>query len=100
MRSLRFKILSLVAVFGFAMAVLLATILFGSVRGYYMDLTHEKTSSFAERILEMHPNLWEAYLANPSVFGERLREFVLYSPNTGRSQDATFDIQQVKPGVR
>lgn len=83
MRSLRFKILSLVAVFGFAMAVLLATILFGSVRGYYMDLTHEKTSSFAERILEMHPNLWEAYLANPSVFGERLREFVLYSPNTG-----------------
>ncbi|MEK9721313.1 MAG: ATP-binding protein, partial [Quisquiliibacterium sp.] len=83
MRSLRFKILSLVAAFGFAMAVLLATILFGSVRGYYMDLTHEKTSSFAERILEMHPNLWEAFLSNPSAFGERLREFVLYSPNTG-----------------
>ena len=83
MRSLRFRVLALVAGFGLAMAMLLAAIMFSSVRGYYMDLMHEKSSSFVERVVEMHPNLWEIYERDPAAFGARLREFILYSPNTG-----------------
>ncbi len=83
MRSLRFRVLALVAGFGFVMAVLLAAIMFNSVRGYYMDLIYEKSTSFVDRILEVEPNLWRSYQANASGFGERLREFTLYSPNTG-----------------
>jgi len=83
MRSLRFRVLALVAGFGLAMAMLLAAIMFSSVRSYYMELTYEKAISFVERVLEMHPNLWQAYRADPGGFGARLRELVLYSPNTG-----------------
>lgn len=83
MRSLRFRVLALVAGFGLAMAMLLAAIMFSSVRSYYMELTYEKSVSFVERVLEMHPNLWQAYQFDPGGFGARLREYVLYSPNTG-----------------
>ncbi len=83
MRSLRSRVLVLVAGFGFLMAVLLATIMFSSVRGYYMDLMYEKSSAFVQRVVEMHPDLWQAYQRDPSAFGARLREFTLYSPNTG-----------------
>lgn len=83
MKSLRFRVLALVAGFGFATAALLALIMFSSVRGYYADMVHEKTSAFVERVLEMHPNLWQDYERNPAGFGARLRELILYSPNTG-----------------
>ncbi len=83
MRSLRFRVLALVAGFGLAMAMLLAAIMFSSVRSYYMELAYEKAVSFVERVLEMHPNLWQAYRADPEGFGARLRELVLYAPNTG-----------------
>ncbi len=83
MRTLRFKVLALVAGFGFVMAVLLAAIMFSSVRGYYMDLVYEKSSSFLERVLEKHPNLWQEYEQNRFGFGAHLREYILYSPKTG-----------------
>ena len=83
MKSLRFRVLAVVAGFSFVTAVLLAAIMFSSVRGYYADMTHEKANSFVDRVLEMHPDLWDAYQANPAGFGARLREFILYSPNTG-----------------
>jgi len=83
MRSLRVRVLALVAGFGLAMAMLLAAIMFASVRGYYMDLMYEKSGSFVERVVEMHPNLWDVYQRDPEAFGARLREFVLYSPKTG-----------------
>ncbi len=83
MKSLRFRVLALVAGFGLATAVLLAAIMFASVRGYYMDVTHEKTARFVERVIEMHPDLWSSYRDNPATFGARLREYILYSPNTG-----------------
>lgn len=83
MKSLRFRVLALVAGFSFVTALLLAAIMFSSVRGYYADMTHEKNNSFVERVLEMHPDLWRAYRANPQGFGARLSEFILYSPNTG-----------------
>ncbi len=83
MKSLRFRVLALVAGFSFVTAVLLATIMFSSVRGYNADMTHAKANDFVDRVLEMHPNLWTAYLARPQDFGARLREFILYAPNTG-----------------
>lgn len=83
MKSLRFRVLALVAGFSFIIALLLAAIMFASVRGYYADLTHEKANSFVERVLEMHPDLWDSYLLDPEGFGARLSTFILYSPNTG-----------------
>ena len=83
MKSLRFRVLALVAGFGLVIALALAAIMFASVRGYYTDSLYDKSSRFIERVLEMHPDLWEAYERNPSGFGARLREYVLYSPNTG-----------------
>ncbi len=83
MKSLRFRVLALVAGFGLLTAALLAAILFVSVRGYYVDVTSERAASFAERVLEMHPDLWSTYARDPEAFSSRLREYVLYSPNTG-----------------
>ncbi|MEN9315517.1 MAG: hypothetical protein RIS35_1910 [Pseudomonadota bacterium] len=83
MKSLRFRVLALVAGFGLVTALLLATIMFSAVRAYYADVVHEKSGTFAERVLEMHPDLWERYERNRDGFGARLTEFVLYSPNTG-----------------
>jgi len=83
MKSLRFKVLALIAGFGLVIAMLLAAIMFSSVRGYYVDMMYDKSASFVERVLEMHPDLWDAYEQNPTGFGARLREFILYSPNTG-----------------
>lgn len=83
MKSLRFRVLAVVAGFSLVTALLLAAIMFSSVRGYYADMTHEKANNFVDRVLEMHPDLWETYLANPDGFGARLRASILYSPNTG-----------------
>jgi len=83
MKSLRFRVLVLVAGFGFFTAALLAGIMFTSVRGYYVDMTYEKSVRFIERVIEMHPDLWDTYATDPSGFSARLREYILYSPNTG-----------------
>jgi signal transduction histidine kinase len=83
MKSLRFRVLALVAGFSLVTALLLAAIMFSSVRGYYADMTHAKANDFVDRVLEMHPELWAAYRASPQGFGGRLREFILYAPNTG-----------------
>lgn len=83
MKSLRVRVLVLVASFGFVTAALLAGIMFTSVRGYYVDMTYEKSARFLDRVIEMHPDLWTAYTQDPPAFSARLREYVLYSPNTG-----------------
>jgi signal transduction histidine kinase len=83
MKSLRFRVLALIAGFGVVTAALLAGILYSSVRSYYVDITYDKAIRFAERVLENHPDLWETFEQNPPGFGARLREFNLYSPNIG-----------------
>ena len=83
MKSLRFRVLALIAGFGVVTAALLAGILYSSVRSYYVDITYEKAIRFAERVLENHPDLWDTFEQNPPGFGARLREFNLYSPNIG-----------------
>ncbi|MFA7667440.1 MAG: HAMP domain-containing sensor histidine kinase [Burkholderiaceae bacterium] len=83
MNSLRARILLLLIGFGLLMATVLASIMYTSVREYYNDWIYDKSRSFAERILEAHPDLWRDYERNPASFGQQLRQYTLYSPNTG-----------------
>lgn len=57
--------------------------MFTAVRGYYLDVAYEKSVRFIERVIEMHPDLWHTYARDPAQFAAQLREYVLYSPNTG-----------------
>lgn len=82
MKSLQARILLLVAGFGLATAVVLALIMYSSVRQYYSDWVYDKSSRFAERIVDTHPDLWSDYLRNPAAFGQQLRQYTLYSPKT------------------
>jgi signal transduction histidine kinase len=83
MKSLRARVLMLLVGFGLLMAAMLAAIMYSSVREYYNDWIYDKSASFAERILEAHPNLWRDYERDPGSFGQQLRQYTLYAPNTG-----------------
>src|SRR5690606_31597033 len=82
-KSLRARVLLLLVGFGLLMAAMLAAIMYASVREYYNDWIYDKSASFAERMLEAHPNLWRDYERDPGGFGQQLRQYTLYSPNTG-----------------
>lgn len=83
MKSLRARIMLLIVGFGLLMAALLAAIMYSSVREYYNDWIYDKAGSFAERILEAHPQLWRDYEAGPESFGQQLGQYTLYAPDTG-----------------
>jgi len=83
MKSLRMRVLLVGGAFGFLTAIMLAGIMFASVRSYYVDVVHDNATRFLERVGEMHPDLWETYERDPSGFGAKLSEYILYSPNTG-----------------
>jgi signal transduction histidine kinase len=83
MKSLRARVLMLVVAFGLMMAALLAIIMHASVRQYYADWMYAKNAAFAQRVVEAHPDLWQEYARHPDSFGATLRQYTLYSPNTG-----------------
>ncbi|HMN63957.1 MAG TPA: HAMP domain-containing sensor histidine kinase [Burkholderiaceae bacterium] len=83
MKSLRARVLLLIVGFGLMMAALLAIIMHASVRQYYSDWMYAKNAAFAQRVLEAHPDLWRDYSRDPAGFGATLRQYTLYSPNTG-----------------
>ncbi len=82
-RSLRAKVLLLTAAFGLMLAAGLATVMYGSVFSYYSDWQYQRTQQFLERIASAHPELWREYNSAGSSFGQTLRQYILYSPNTG-----------------
>jgi len=82
-RSLRAKIICLLATFGLLIAVCLALVGYKAVRDYYTDVQYKRASEFAERLVAMHPEMWEEYRSSPTIFGEHLREYILYAPNIG-----------------
>jgi signal transduction histidine kinase len=82
-RSLRAKIIFLLATFGLLIAICLALVGYKAVRDYYTDLQYKRSSDFAERLVAMHPEMWEEYRDAPTTFGEHLREYILYAPNVG-----------------
>lgn len=83
MHSLRARIVLLVAGFGLAMGAALAAIMYQAISAYHADADYERATRFADRIGEMHPDLWKIYEADPAAFGQQLRQFNLYSPRIG-----------------
>ena len=81
--SLRARVLLLIGGFGVAIAVVLSLVMYTALRSYYVDVVYEKAVRFADAVLDEHPDLWETYEADPARFGQRLREYVLFAPQTG-----------------
>lgn len=83
MKSLRARVLLLLAAFGLIISMVLSFVLYRSAGDYYTDLQYERSSDFAERLLAMHPDMWGEYERNPSGFGDILRQYTLYAPRVG-----------------
>jgi signal transduction histidine kinase len=81
--SLRAKVLLLTAGFGLLLAAGLAALMYSSIFSYYSDWQYQRTQQFLERIALAHPDLWKEYNRSGSRFGQTLRQYILYSPNTG-----------------
>ena len=81
--SLRAKVLFLTACFGLMLAAGLASVMYGSVFSYYSDWQYQRTQQFLERIASAHPDMWKEYNHAGSAFGQTLKQYTLYSPNTG-----------------
>ena len=83
LQSLRAKVLLLTAGFGLILSVGLAALMYSSVFQYYTDWQYQRTQQFLERIALAHPDLWKEYNQTGASFGQTLRQYILYSPNTG-----------------
>jgi two-component system OmpR family sensor kinase len=83
MRSLRARVLMLVAGAGLLTALVLAAVMHVSVRSYYTDVVYSQSRAFIDRVFEMHPDLWELYERDPDAFSGKLAAYTVYSPTTG-----------------
>jgi signal transduction histidine kinase len=83
MKSLRARVLMLVAGAGLLTAIVLAAVMHMSVRSYYTDVVYTQSRAFIERVVEMHPDLWELYERDPEAFSDKLAAYTVYSPTTG-----------------
>ncbi len=81
MRSLRARVLALVAGFGIVTAAALAVVMYTSVRSYYTNVVFNQSGAFIERILAETPDLWAQYESDRRRFTEQLRGFTLFSPS-------------------
>ncbi len=82
-KSLRARVLALVAGFGLLTAVALALVMHQSVRSYYTNVVYNQSGEFIERILEATPDLWTTYESDKQKFSDQLRRFTLFSQNVG-----------------
>lgn len=83
MKSLRARVLMLVAGAGMLTAIVLAAVMHMSVRSYYTDVVYAQSQAFIDRVVEMHPDLWELYARDPDAFSDKLAAYTIYSPSTG-----------------
>lgn len=83
MNSLRARVLMLVAGAGLLTALALAAVMHKSVRSYYTDVVYAQSLAFIDRVVEMYPDLWEAYERDPEEFSDQLAAFTVFSPKTG-----------------
>lgn len=81
--SLRARVLFLLAAFGLAIALALALITYQAIRAYYTDLMYKRSTDFAQRLVDIHPDIWNKYTNDPAAFGEKLGRYILYAPHTG-----------------
>ena len=56
MKSLRARVLMLVAGAGLLTAIVLAAVMHTSVRSYYTDVVYTQSLAFIDRVIEMHPD--------------------------------------------
>ena len=61
MNTLRARVLLLVAGSGLATALVLGVLMVGAVRNLYNDLIYRQADAFAERVIQMHPDMIEEY---------------------------------------
>ena len=83
MNTLRARVLLLVAGSGLATALVLGILMIGAVRNLYNDLIYRQASAFAERVVQMHPDMIREYEQDRLAFAERLQSYVLFAPHTG-----------------
>lgn len=83
MRSLRARVLMLVAGAGLLTAIALAAVMHMSVRSYYTDVVYTQSRAFIDRVLEMHPDLWQQYRRAPQDFSRQLNAYTVLAPDTG-----------------
>ena len=83
MKSLRARVLMLVAGAGLLTALVLAAVMHMSVRSYYTDVVYTQSRAFLDRVVEMHPDLWDVYRKAPADFSRKLAAYTVLSPNTG-----------------
>lgn len=83
MKSLRARVLMLVAGAGMLTAIVLAAVMHMSVRSYYTDVVYAQSQAFIERVMEMHPDLWDLYERDPEAFSDKLAAYTIYAPTTG-----------------
>ena len=83
MNTLRARVLLLLAGSGLATALVLGVLMVGAVRSLYDDLIYRQADAFAERVIEMHPDMIEEYERDRLAFTERLQSYVLFAPHTG-----------------
>ena len=83
MKSLRARVLMLVAGAGLLTAIVLAAVMHMSVRSYYTDVVYSQSRAFIDRVVEMYPDLWERYERDPDEFSGKLAAYTVFSPNTG-----------------
>jgi signal transduction histidine kinase len=83
MKSLRARVLMLVAGAGLLTAIVLASVMHMSVRSYYTDVVYTQSLAFIDRVIEMHPDLWELYARDPEDFSRQLAAYTVFAPNTG-----------------
>lgn len=83
MTSLRARILTLIALSGIATALILSLVMITAVRNLYTDLIYRQANGFAERVMQMHPNLLADYRNDKAGLSSMLRSYVLLAPDTG-----------------
>jgi signal transduction histidine kinase len=83
MRSLRARVLMLVAGAGLLTAIVLAAVMHMSVRSYYTDVVYTQSRAFIDRVVEMYPDLWDVYQKAPASFSSKLATYTVFAPNTG-----------------
>jgi hypothetical protein len=83
MKSLRARVLMLVAGAGLLTAIVLAAVMHMSVRSYYTDVVYTQSRAFIDRVVEMHPDLLEVYRRAPRDFSRQLNAYTVLAPDTG-----------------
>jgi two-component system OmpR family sensor kinase len=83
MKSLRARVLMLVAGAGLLTALVLGAVMHMSVRSYYVDVVYSQSQAFVDRVIEMYPDLWAVYENEPDAFPRKLAAYTAFSSNTG-----------------